>query len=186
MTGIATCSVLLAACSGAAEPTAAPSGGTSTVASSTSTRPDPDETGTATQDPGATKAVAAGTVTVEVGSATGAKEFRYDKVTLTEPAGSKIKLKFVNHTDSKDEVGHNWVLVKPGQEGEVITSSKAAGDDKDWINVDDPAILAHTRLIEGGQSNTITFTAPPPGTYTYLCTFPGHYAAGEKGTLVIK
>ncbi len=186
MTGIAACSVLLAACSGATEPTGGASGGTATVASSsTSTGPDPDEVGTATQDPGATKPVAAGTVTVEVGSASGAKEFRYDKVMLQEPAGSKIKLKFVNHTDSKDEVGHNWVLVKPGQEAEVIASSKAAGDDKDWLNVDDPAIVAHTRLIEGGQSNTITFTAPP-GTYTYLCTFPGHYAAGEKGTLVIK
>lgn len=188
VTGIAACSVLLAACSGAAEPTAAPSGaaspgGTATVASST--RPDPDEVGTATQDPGATNPVTAGTVTVEIGSASGAKEYHYDKVTLQEPAGSKIKLKFVNHTDSKDEVGHNWVLVKPGQEAEVMASSKAAGDDNDWLNVDDPAVLAHTRLIEGGQSNTITFTAAP-GTYTYLCTFPGHYAAGEKGTLVIK
>lgn len=186
MTGLAACSILLAACSGAAEPTTAPSGGTATVGSSTtSTRPDPDEVGTATQDTGATQPVAAGTVTVEVGSATGAKEFHYDKVMLEEPAGSKVKLKFVNHTDSKDEVGHNWVLVKPGQEAEVMASSKAAGDDKDWLNVDDPAIVAHTRLIEGGQSNTITFTAAP-GTYTYLCTFPGHYAAGEKGTLVIK
>ena len=69
MTGIAACSVLLAACSGAAEPTAAPSDGAGTVASSTtSTGPDPDEVGTATQDPGATQPVAAGTVTVEVGS----------------------------------------------------------------------------------------------------------------------
>jgi azurin len=51
--------------------------------------------------------------------------------------------------------------------------------------VDDPAILAPPRLIEGGQSNTVTFRAPP-GTYTYLCTFPEHYAGGEKGTLVIK
>ena len=51
--------------------------------------------------------------------------------------------------------------------------------------MDDPAILAHTRLIEGGQSNTVTFRAPP-GTDTYLCTFPEHYAGGEKGTLVIK
>lgn len=51
--------------------------------------------------------------------------------------------------------------------------------------MDDPAILAHTRLIEGGQSNTVTFPAPPR-TYTYLCTFPEHYAGGEKGTLVIK
>jgi len=185
-TGIAACGLLLAACSGAAEPTAGPSGGSSTVASSsTSTGPDPDEVGTATQDVEATKPVPAGTVLVEVGTASGAKEYRYDKVTLEEPAGSKIRLKFRNHTDSKDEIGHNWVLVKPGKEASVVASGQAAGDDKDWLDVDDPNIIAHTRLIEGGQSNTVTFTAPA-GTYTYICTFPEHYAGGEKGTLVIK
>ena len=184
MTGIAACGVLLAGCSGAAarprppRPRAAPG-----AESSPTRRPPPTRTGRDGTSR-ATKPVTAGTITVEVGSATGATEFHYDKVTLQEPAGSTITLKFVNHTDSEDEVGHNWVLVKPGQEAEVIASSKAAGDDMDWLNVDDPAIVAHTRLIEGGQSNTITFTAAP-GTYTYLCTFPGHYAAGEKGTLVI-
>ena len=34
--------------------------------------------------------------------------------TLEVPAGGRIKLLFSNDTDSKDEVGHNWVLVKPG------------------------------------------------------------------------
>ncbi|GAA1972665.1 plastocyanin/azurin family copper-binding protein [Terrabacter lapilli] len=183
MTGIAACSLLLAACSGTAQQTAPP-GDASAAASSTGPAA-PGEVGTATQNPGAAPAATAGTITLEVGSATGAKEFHYDKTTITEPAGHKIKLKFVNHTDPKDEVGHNWVLVKAGQEAAVVASGQAAGDDKDWLNVDDPHIVAHTQLIEGNQSNTVTFTAAP-GTYTYLCTFPGHYAAGEKGTLVIK
>ena len=72
------------------------------------------------------------------------------------------------------------MLVKPGQEAEVIASSQAAGDDNDWLNVDDPAIVAHTRLIEGGQSNTITFTAAP-GTYTYLCSCPRALRGGREG-----
>lgn len=182
MTGIVACSLLLAACSGTAQQTAPP-GDASAAASSTG--PAPGEVGTATRNPGAAPAATAGTITLEVGSATGAKEFHYDKTTITEPVGHKVKLKFVNHTDPKDEVGHNWVLVKAGQEAAVVASGQAAGDDKDWLNVDDPRIVAHTQLIEGNQSNTVTFTAAP-GTYTYLCTFPGHYAAGEKGTLVIK
>ncbi|HET7397707.1 MAG TPA: plastocyanin/azurin family copper-binding protein [Intrasporangium sp.] len=188
--GLGVCSALLAACSDAGKPNAAPSSGaassrTASSAASTSTGPDPDEVGTATLDPGASAPVAAGVVKLEVGSASGAREFRYDKGTLEAPVGSKIRLKFSNHTDPKDEVGHNWVLVKAGQESRVVASGQAAGDDKDWLDVHDPAIVAHTRLIEGGQSNTITFTAPA-GTYTYLCTFPQHFAAGEKGTLVIK
>jgi azurin len=172
LAGLAMIAALLPACGG----------GTTTP---TPTGPDPDERGLATVDIGARASDAPGTIRVQVGTASGPKEFRYDKATLSEPAGHPIKLKLANHTEAKAEVGHNWVLVKPGQENAVLASGKAAGDNKDWLDVNDPAIVAHTRLIEGGQSNTITFTAPR-GTYTYLCTFPGHYAAGEKGTLVIK
>ena len=33
----------------------------------------------------------------------------------------------------------------------------------------------------------IEFTAPAkPGSYTFFCTFPGHFAAGMKGVLVVK
>jgi plastocyanin len=32
-----------------------------------------------------------------------------------------------------------------------------------------------------------SFGAPAkPGSYTYLCTFPGHFVAGMKGVLVVK
>jgi azurin len=48
-------------------------------------------------------------------------------------------------------------------------------------------IIAHTGLVAGGESDTVTFTAPEePGDYEYICTFPGHFAAGMKGTLTVK
>jgi azurin len=168
------------------------SGGASSGAAATETGPgtsasgpDPDETGMATADPNASASVPPGTVLLKVGTASRPDDFSYDLPTLTATADTKIKLKFSNNTDRKDEIGHNWVLVQPGQEAAVVASGKTAGDTVDWIKTDDPAIIAHTRLIEGGQSNTILFKAPPAGTYTYLCTFPDHFTHGQKGTLTI-
>jgi azurin len=37
-------------------------------------------------------------------------------------------------------------------------------------------IIAGTKMLELGQSETINFTAPAkPGNYEFLCTFPGHW-----------
>lgn len=129
---------------------------------------------------------AANAVMLEIGTSRLSTEFKYDKETLEAPAGSKITLKFNNNTKLDDEVGHNWVLVKPGQEDSVLANGIAAGDDKDWLDVKDPGIIVHTRLIEGDDSDTITFDAPAPGAYTFLCTFPEHHAGGQQGTLTIK
>jgi azurin len=193
--GVAAAGAWLTACSGGSAGVdsgaagSAGGGGAGTDAGSapgtSASGPDPDETGMATADPNASASVPAGTVLLKVGTGTRPDDYSFDLPTLTATADSKIKLKFSNNTDRKDEVGHNWVLVQPGQEAEVVASGKTAGDTADWIKTDDPAIIAHTRLIEGGQSNTILFQAPPAGTYTYLCTFPDHFAHGQKGTLTI-
>ena len=42
-----------------------------------------------------------------------------------------------------------------------------------------------TRLISPGQAVTLTFTFKTKGTYEYLCTVPGHAAAGMKGDLKV-
>ena len=36
------------------------------------------------------------------------------------------------------------------------------------------SVLKHP-MIGGGESDTITFDAPEPGTYIFICSFPGHY-----------
>ena len=162
---------------------AAPSQGTQPAETAAAT---PGAQPTASDATGPTSAAPRPTsVALQVDTAAEPEEFAYVQAELAAPAGSTITLTLTNRTDADDEVGHNWVLVAPGQEESVVASGLAAGDARDWLDVDDPGIIAHTKLIEGEDTDSVTFAAPEPGTYTFLCTFPGHYAAGEKGTLTI-
>ena len=136
--------------------------------------------------PEPTKAPAAGPVSLEVESSAQAGEFKFNKAELEAPAGSKITVKFSNKTDAAAAVGHNWILAKAGQEDSIVTNGTGAGEAGGWMKADDPGIIAHTKLIKGGESDSVTFDAPAPGSYTYMCSFPGHYAGGMKGKLTIK
>jgi azurin len=124
-------------------------------------------------------------VALKIDTAKGAEDFHYKPEQLAAPAGSTITLTLNNLTNPDDEIGHNWVLVKPGQEDSVLASGIAAGDDRDWLDKKDPGIIAATGLIEGDDSAKVKFDAPEPGTYTFVCTFPDHYKGGMQGTLVI-
>jgi azurin len=189
---VATATLLIAACSGTLVPVTAPPTPEPTEAEAEPT-PEATEasesTGEVSPSPGTSavaSAGAAGEVTLEIATATGSKDYHFVPDTLSAPAGSTIKLVFNNNTDPDDEIGHNWVLVKPGQEASVLANGITAGDDRDWLDVDDPGIIAATRLIEGKQRDRITFEAPPPGTYLFVCTFPEHYDGGMQGTLTIE
>ena len=46
-------------------------------------------------------------------------------------------------------------------------------------------IVAHTKMLGGGESDVITFTAPAAGEYEFLCSFPGHFAM-MKGKFIVK
>jgi plastocyanin len=48
-------------------------------------------------------------------------------------------------------------------------------------------VIAKTPFAGPGEMVQVVFTVPAkPGHYPYLCTFAGHYAAGMKGTLIVK
>lgn len=42
-----------------------------------------------------------------------------------------------------------------------------------------------TKLVDPGASATLTYTFKTKGSYEYLCTVPGHAAAGMKGDLKV-
>ncbi len=107
---------------------------------------------------------------------------------ITAAPGEKITVKFSNIGKlPKTAMGHNWVLVKPMSAAELnsfgMACMKAAPE---YIPADRSAVIAHTKILGGGESDTITFTAPATaGEYPYLCSFPGHFAM-MKGKLTVK
>src|SRR4030095_13020207 len=50
---------------------------------------------------------------------------------------------------------------------------------------DSPKVLFATKMLDGGQTAKLAFTAPTePGEYSYLCTYPGHWRR-MVGTLAV-
>ena len=58
------------------------------------------------------------------------------------------------------------------------------GEQAGYIDVRDKDMLVHTPMAKHGDTAEVTFTAPEPGTYPYICTVPGHYML-MKGLLTV-
>lgn len=110
------------------------------------------------------------------------EELKFSPATLTTRIGSQVSVTFKN---SSTALKHNWVLIKGGDDvaAKVAQEAITAGDAKGYIPDDKANVIAASKLLDGGKSETISFAAPAAGTYMFICTFPGHYQAGMKGTL---
>lgn len=126
----------------------------------------------------APKAAAPAAADVTEVSIDGTDAMSFSQKTIKVPAGKKVKLT-LHHTGkmAKEVMGHNWILLKAGVDGQAFANGAVAASATDYIPADKAGdIIAHTKLLGGGESDTITFDAPEKGTYTFLCSFPGHYA----------
>jgi azurin len=110
----------------------------------------------------------------------------YDTTSFTVSPGQPVKLTLSN----PDATQHNLVIGKPGSlEVLGLAGNEMAKDPgglaKGFIPESDQ-ILHHTKLIDPGKSETLRFEAPEtPGTYPFLCTFPGHWIL-MKGEMIVK
>lgn len=112
-----------------------------------------------------------------------ANPLAYDTKSISAKAGQKVKLTFINNHPTLPQP-HNFVLGKLGvDKGKMMGIAMAAMTlvDKGYIP-ESADILANTKLLQPGQTETIEFTLPTAGEYNYVCTFPGH-AAIMNGTI---
>lgn len=99
---------------------------------------------------------------------------KYDTETFSVQAGEKIKLT-LNNTD---DMLHNIVIVLPGKADAVGEASLKLGLDGEEMQYvpDSEDVLFHSNLLQPEASESIYFIAPEePGTYPFVCTFPGHH-----------
>lgn len=100
-------------------------------------------------------------------------QMKFSTNELRVKANEKVTLTMKNEgTQPKESMGHNFVLLKDGTD--LPTFAASAIQAPDHIPANNPAIIAHTKLLGPGESDTIEFTVPA-GSYTYICSFPGHY-----------
>lgn len=110
-------------------------------------------------------------------------DMAYDTKALTVTAGAAVTINLVNQgTDGA--MLHNLVIVKQGAEKEVAMEGINLRD-QHYFNPQNPSVIAGSAIAQPGATVRLTFTAPEEGTYTYLCTYPGHWMK-MQGTLTVE
>ena len=118
---------------------------------------------------------------------TGNDSMQFDTKAITVSKACKKFTVTLKHSGklAKNVMGHNWVLSKTEDAQPIATDGASAGIDKDYLKPGDTRIIAHTKLVAGGESDTVELPLDKitkGGNYTFFCSFPGHIAM-MKGTL---
>jgi len=102
-------------------------------------------------------------------------QMKFDKKIIRVNANQKITLT-LNHNGRfpASSMGHNFVLIKKDVDVNEYALRAAGARNSEYIPEGDNEI-AYTKMLGGGESDTITFDAPEAGTYVFICSFPGHY-----------
>jgi uncharacterized cupredoxin-like copper-binding protein len=97
------------------------------------------------------------------------RDISFDKTSATAYAGQQVTVNFKN----VGSLEHNWILIAPGADALTATQQDALSG-------------ANSGTLAAGETKSFTFTAPPSGKYTFVCTVEGHAAAGMVGTLTVQ
>ncbi|NMH66428.1 azurin [Shewanella salipaludis] len=105
---------------------------------------------------------------------------QYDKKALSVPASCTEVTLTLTHTGSlpKTAMGHNWVLSKAEDMAAIANDGMTAGPEHNFIVDADTRVLAHTSLVGGGESASVTFSTEgmtQEQAYNFFCSFPGHW-----------
>ncbi len=123
-------------------------------------------------------------------SITGNDAMQFNLKSIVVPKTCKTFTVNLSHIGKqpKATMGHNWVLAETRNVNPVAADGLKAGLANDYIKKADNRIIAHTKLIGGGEKTSVTFDVSKLSDtkkYTYMCIFPGHTGL-MRGTLTLK
>jgi azurin len=114
-------------------------------------------------------------------------KFSVTEITARPGESIQIVLRAMG-TMPKIAMAHNLVVLKKGTKLDAFINAGAMARETNFIA---PAtasqVIASTPLAGAGETVQVTFRAPSaPGRYDFVCTFPGHFAGGMRGVLIVK
>jgi azurin len=115
------------------------------------------------------------------------EQMTYDRKWFVVEAGKPVQIVLYN----PDVMSHNLLVGRPGSLKEIGTAASTMAPSSDpaikpYVP-DSPLVLQSTRLINWGETERLSFTAPKePGEYVYVCTFPGHWVRMYGVMLVVE
>jgi azurin len=117
----------------------------------------------------------------------GSDQMQYSLSEIKVKAGRSVELTLTHSGKMPAAVmGHNFVLLHAGTDAAAFAREAMSAAATSYIPAAmQDAVLASTVVIGGGETTSVTFVAPAPGTYDYLCSFPGH-ASIMKGKLIVE
>jgi azurin len=139
--------------------------------------------------PAAKAATTTGSKAARTVELTGDDKMKFDKDTIAARPGETLHIVLKNTGTMPKAVGaHNFVLLKAGTDQVEFTKAAFDARETDFIPPSmKAAVIANTGLGGPGETVETTFKVPAkPGRYPYVCSFPGHFALGMRGTLIVK
>ncbi|MDZ4403316.1 PA14 domain-containing protein [Prosthecobacter sp.] len=101
-------------------------------------------------------------------------QMKYDASELLVQPGQAVKIFFENG----DDLPHNLVFCQPGTDTAAMAMKQMEKPEealkRNWLP-DDKRIWLSSKMLNPHEKQELSFTAPEkPGSYPYVCTFPGH------------
>lgn len=145
-----------------------------------------DENRSETTAPGTTRSQNSAEEGVTEVSLTADDQMRFNKNEIRVKAGQTVRLT-LEHVGQmeKNVMGHNFVLLEQGTNINEFGQRAVQAADNNYIPQNADEVIANTAMLGGGESDTIEFEAPAPGTYEFICSFPGHYAV-MRGKFIVE
>lgn len=119
----------------------------------------------------------------------GTDNMKFSVTTIEAEPGEEITIKLTTKSQiPKQAMAHNVVVIDKDANVDEVANASARARDNEYIAPEyEDEIIAATGLAGGGETVEVTFTVPEEtGEYEYICSFPGHYAAGMKGVLKVQ
>jgi len=114
-------------------------------------------------------------------------KFSVTQITARPGEVLKIRLNAIG-TAPKATMAHNLIVLWPGSNQIAFVEAAAQAKAMDYVpSALKSQILASTILIANGEHAVVEVRLPTrAGTYPFLCSFPGHFANGARGSIVVK